>query len=486
VQTFLRSVGGPSSAAEMAADLATHDTFQRAGGWLSDGPDRAYDHYAGWALHLYPILWARMAGATELAAPRRDRDIARLDEFLRDAVTLVGADGSPLLQGRSLIYRFAAAAPFWAGALAGVPSVSPGLLRTAATSIVGHFTTHGAPDDRGLLTMGWHAPWRRLAQSYSGPGSPYWASKGLLGIALPADHPVWTAEPEPLPVRTGDTLRALPAPGWLVSGTRADGIVRIVNHGTDHAAENSTLADAPMYARLGYSTATAPVLDDSGWAAPEDQAVVLIDRDGRHSHRTGLRTLTTRIDGGATPVGVAGSTTLAHWVKAEPGQRDNGGGRTGTSQPAGRITVVSLVRGPWELRLSRIDDLDPAVVRLRIGGWAVAGAGTGTTTADTATATGGLLTSRLSHVPLDDSPAHEVTAGISPHDDAGPLGGPVRVPWLDHQPRPGAWIAALVELSATPDGPEPRQCRVALDAAGVRADWPDGVRTQTLITKEQG
>jgi len=481
VQTFLRSVGGPSSAGEMAEDLATHDTFRRPGGWLSDGADRAYDHYAGWALHLYPILWARMSGAADLAAPRRDRDVAELDLFLRDAVTLVGADGSPLLQGRSLIYRFAAAAPFWAGAIAEVPSLPPGLLRQAATGIIGHFADHGAPDERGLLTLGWHAPWPRLAQSYSGPGSPYWASKGMLGIALPADHPVWTAAPQPLPVRSGDTLRAVTAPGWLVSGTRADGIVRVVNHGTDHATEGSTGADSPLYARLGYSTATAPVLDESGWTAPLDQAVVLIDRDGQCTHRAGMRTLATRIDGGAEPVGVAGSTTLAHWVRTEPGGRDHGSGRPGPSRPAGTITVFSLVRGPWELRLTRLDDVDPGVVRLRVGGWAVAGDGTGTTSTGTATATAGGLRSRLSHVPVNGSAPDELTAGIAVLDDAGPLGGPVRVPWLARPPRAGAWTATLVELSAGQDPPGPAECRLALDAAGVQVDWPDGVRTHSHL-----
>src|SRR5690349_20433224 len=50
VQTFLRSVGGPFDTGEMAEDLATHDTFRRADGWLSDGQSRAYDHYTGWAL----------------------------------------------------------------------------------------------------------------------------------------------------------------------------------------------------------------------------------------------------------------------------------------------------------------------------------------------------------------------------------------------------------------------------------------------------
>jgi len=483
VQTFLRSVGGPWSADEMAEDLATHDTFARADGWMSDGSTRAYDHYVGWALHLYPTLWARMSGAADLAAARRDRDVAMLDRFLRDAVALVGADGSPLLQGRSLIYRFAAAAPFWAGALAGVPSVPPGQLRQAALAVVRHFVRRGAPDERGLLTLGWHAPWPRLAQSYSGPGSPYWASKGMLGIALPPDHPVWTAPAEPLPVQTADTLRAVRAPGWLVAGTQADGIVRVVNHGTDHADEGSRLADSPFYARLGYSTATSPVLDDSGWDSPVDQSVVLVDGAGRSTHRSGMRTLAVRVDGeGETRVGVAASTALAHWVDVDPGQRDYGAGRTGRFRPAGHLTVVSLVRGAWEVRLVRLDDLadgtTEADLRLRVGGWPVAGDGADNVLAGSATATGAGLTSRL--VSLRGGGV----AGVTRVEDGSPLGRPVRVPWLDHPASVGAWLVALVELTgASQTGRPPAQ--VGLDIAGrglwVRIGWPDGLHTRTRV-----
>ncbi len=128
-------------------------------------------------------------------------------------MTLIGADGSPLIQGRSLIYRFAAAAPFWVGALAEVPSLTPGMLRHAASRIVSALRERGAPDERGLLTLGWHGAWPRLAQDYSGPGSPYWASKGLLGIALPADHPVWTSPARAAARRQRLTsLRAVRAP----------------------------------------------------------------------------------------------------------------------------------------------------------------------------------------------------------------------------------------------------------------------------------
>lgn len=466
VQTFLRSVGGPHSLDEMAEDLATHDTFARADGWLADGPERAYDHYVGWALHLYPTLWARMAGAADLAADRRARDVAALDRFLRDAVALVGADGSPLIQGRSLIYRFAAAAPFWVGALAGVPSVSPGQLRRAATGVVRHFAERGAPDERGLLTLGWHAPWPRLAQAYSGPGSPYWACKGLLGIALAEDHPVWTAAEEPLPVEVADSVRAVRAPGWLVSGTRADGIVRVVNHGTDHAEAGARVADSPLYARLGYSTASTPVLDESGWDTPLDQSVTLVDADGRATHRAGMFTLTAHV--GDDGVGVAGSRTLAHWVDPDPGQRDHGSGRSGRSTPAGHLTVYSLVRGPWEVRLVRVDDLvgrpGAAPPYLRVGGWAVPA---------------GTLTSRL------DSLHGEATSGATTFPDGGPLAGPLVVPWLEYATRVGAWVAALIELSGGTSPPDRRNCRADLDddAHGLRVsvDWPDGVRTATRL-----
>jgi hypothetical protein len=445
VQTFLRSVGGPWSGPEMVADLATHDSFRRADGWLADGPSRAFDHYTGWALHTYPILWARMTGAGDLAASRHARDVAALDRYLDDALALIGADGSPLLQGRSLIYRFAAAAPFWAGILSGTPHHSPGALRHAADRIVRHFADRGAPTADGRLTLGWHGPWPRLAQSYSGPGSPYWASKGLLGLALPADHPVWTAKAEPLPIETGDYHRVARAPGWLISGSRQDGIVRVVNHGTDHADEGATTTDSPLYARIAYSTATAPVLDESGWTDPLDQSVVLVDAAGRRSHRAGMTTL-------AVETGVACSASYARWVKTDPTQPDHGAGRRGIAEPAGRITVLSLVRGPWELRLARVEEPAPAAERLRIGGWPV---------------TPGRNHSHL--VPV----LGEATHGRDTHDD-GPLGGPVQVPWLDYPVIPGAWVAALIALSA--DASPPR-CRAQFTADGVEVEWPDGVRT---------
>lgn len=476
VQTFLRSVGGPWSAQDIADDLALHDELTREDGWLSDGFERSYDHYIGWALHLYPVLWVRMQGGAELAGDRAAADLAALDRFLLDAAALVGADGSPLLQGRSLVYRFAAAAPFWAGAIAGVPSTTLGRLRHAADRIVRHFADNGVPNADGLLSLGWQGEWRKLAQSYSGPGSPYWAVKGLVGISLPADHPVWSAPSEPLPVEESDLLTRIAAPGWIVAGTQADGIVRIANHGTDHAAEGSLVGDSPLYARIGYATAAAPLADGRAWREPLEQSVALVDRDGRATHRAAMHLLGTRVD---DLVAIGASTSTVHWIDPAPTQVRHGSGITGERQDAGVVTVQSLVRGAWEVRLSIVESLEPGLeadaLRVRIGGWAMAGATAPVVEAGAASASA-TLAGRISAI---TALTPEGAASVIVREDASPLGTHAAVPVVDHALQTGVWIASLVTLAGSAGTPDSALVDVAGHTAFVT--WPDGVVTTTRL-----
>jgi hypothetical protein len=456
VETFLRSVDGPWWAGDIESGLLVHEALYRRDGWYSDGPERSYDHYGGWALHVYPLLWADMAPdlcPAELRVAWRER----LSRFLDDAVLLVGADGSPLLQGRSLIYRFAAAAPFWVGAMTGATTLSPGTLRRASSGMLRHFESHGVPDERGLLNLGWHHEWPAMAQAYSGPGSPYWATKGMLGLALGADHPVWTAVEEPLPVERGDFTAAIVAPGWLVSGTRGDGIVRVVNHGTDHSMPGDERGDAPLYARLGYSTATLPPLTGSAVGSPPDNAVVLLDAAGRATHRNGFESF-----------GPGGSRARTHWVATdEDTSPDHGSGRAGTVHYGPTVTTGSVIRGAVEIRAARLDSdagLDTAVA-LELSGWPV----TGASVDGDRTVTNGRLTSSISAL------AGTFTALVTRQRGTSPLGEQVAVPVLRTAGPPivGEVYVAAVVLHGP--GMSVNLPTVTVTADAVTVHWPDGV-----------
>jgi hypothetical protein len=463
VEDFLRSVGGPYSQSDIGADLALHESFVRSGGWCADGAERAFDHYSGWVLQLYPLLWSVLSDSA-VAQARRPVYAARYRDYVREAVLLQGADGSPLIQGRSLIYRFAAAAPLWAGAYTGSSPLHPGQVRRAASGMLGHFLGHGVPDARGLLTVGWHQPWEAMAQSYSGAGSPYWAATGMLGLALPAGHAVWTSTEQPLPVEEGDFQRTLRAPGWLVSGTRRDGIVRIANHGTDHAVPGEWRTDDPLYARLGYSTATFPALVGGEVESPGEQSVVLVNAAGSASHRTGFQTL---FLGEAGPAVVGISRFRAHWPSG-----------AGGLELGPWVLVASLLRGDTEIRLVRVDvpgpDEAPATVQgsqLRVGGWPLSGPGAGPDGAG-GCSVGGLVSTvaNLRGLPV---------AGCTELGEVTPLGPDTAYPWAGTSaaPVPGEVHACAMRLAGTGSGSAAggAGAKIAVGHQGmVTVLWDDG------------
>ena len=481
-QQFLKSVGGPWSIEDQEEDLTFNESCYAGEGWYRDGTGRTFDHYGGWVFHVYPLLWCGMVPDDPESVRLRPIFQQRLDTYLADAVHLIGADGGMLAQGRSLIYRFASAAPIWMAALTGSPTLKPGLVRRAASGLVKNFAIHGAPDDEGILSMGWYGPWRGLAQSYSGPGSPYWACKGLLGLALDEDHEVWTATEEPLPAdEAGTAVRAMPVPGWVVAS--ADGIQRVINHGTDHDRPDSDRADSPLYAHMGYSTATFPPLDSGSWVNPAAQSVCLVDSLGRASHRSGFEFLgtVTQEPSPCHTVGMAASRTHAHWVDPHPTQFLHGSGYVGDATPAGEITVVSVVRGPWEVRSVRLESVSPDASGLRFSGWAVAGAASSDETDGHAWAHADGMESSIRTLSL---PA---TGEVVFRTDSSPLGTSA-VPILNFPVRTGRWVNVLITLSrqVSPVDFGEKTC-IAADIrsseSGISAHvvWPDGVESRTTL-----
>ena len=354
VQEFIASTGRPFHEEDITKGLARIEDWYVGDGWYTDGDGQRFDYYAGWAMHLYPCLWTLMAAsrAPELAAQKAALYTERLRQYLQDFPYFFGSNGAPLFQGRSLIYRFGATAPLWLGELMGVSSLEPGATRSLGSAALKYFHDGGAFGSAGILGCGWLGTFRPMTQSYSGPASPYWASKGFLGLLLPASHPVWTATEQPGPVAAADSVRVLPGPGFLLSSTATDGVVRLANHGSDNYFGVGQ-GDDPHYSRLAYSTHTAPE-----YCAPLDNHIAVLDVVNAPSRRTAIHRRE--------------STTPDTLASAHRPVWGNEG--LGTDSPW-LITSATAVRGPWELRLHVVESGTEQSAPIREGGYAAAAGG---------------------------------------------------------------------------------------------------------------
>ncbi|WP_406119634.1 DUF2264 domain-containing protein [Streptomyces sp. NBC_00989] len=482
---FLRSVGAPWSAPDIDHAIARTEAWYAGDGWYSDGggtggPLRHFDHYSGWAMHYYPLWYCRVSGAdADPALLPRYR--ARLRGYLDDAQHLVAADGAPLFQGRSLTYRYAMLCPLWAGAVFDATPLPAGRTRRLASGVLRHFTEAGCFDERGLQPLGWHGEFAAIRQPYSGPGSPYWSSKGFAGLVLSADHPVWTEKEEALPIEPRDVRRTLTAPGWLVSGTAADGIVRVVNHGSDHASGDGADAEAddPVYSRLAYASHAAPDCTEASLNDPLDSHIALLDAEERPSHRRPL----TRLHLG---VHTAVSRHRAHWpvgpVPAPYAHDPAPDFRTGPW-----ITTASVLNGPLEVRLARVDGLWQEPLRLRLGGYCLAateppGMHLEPQPAAWVRSPTGLSSTVVGLRGFDE-------AGIATARDANAFGPHSATPWLatTTEVQLGTVYAALVCLSGVVAGPgaaEAVRLEVCYDGDGTAlasVTWPDGTQDNVRL-----
>ncbi|GAA4235753.1 hypothetical protein FHR32_008535 [Streptosporangium album] len=193
----LERVGVGFDPAPNAARLERLESFALGGGWYGDGPTAQRDYYIPFAMHYYGLIYAALAGDRDPGRAERLRE--RAAAFALDFQHWFASDGAAVPFGRSLTYRFAQGAFWGALAFADVEALPWGTVK-------GHLMRHlrwwrGRPirDSAGLLTLGYGYNQPLLTEQYNAPGSPYWALKAFLPLALPAEHPLWTAEEEAAP-----------------------------------------------------------------------------------------------------------------------------------------------------------------------------------------------------------------------------------------------------------------------------------------------
>jgi hypothetical protein len=357
IEAFLDSAGVEVPGGHMEEDVARVESWYLGEGWYNDGPPGSggnIDHYNSWVIHPFLWLWYRLRG--DAADPaRRGRMLERLGEFAGGYARTFAPDGAPLHQGRSLTYRTAVLAGLWTAGLAGVGPLGPGRTRRMCGATLGYFERLGVDGTRAP-SLGWRGPhFEPALQVYSGPGSPYFAGMGFLGLAAGPRDPLWTAAEEPAPAEPAAETVALPSVGWLVASRPREGVARVANHGADHETFEPGGGDDPHYIKFGYSTHTAPGTGTAWRDGGVDGSFALLDGWRRWTRRG-------RIEAGRVLDGVAYS---------EHRPRD----RWGNALPDTLVVSASCFAEAdgrlWEFRLHRVLG-GAGWDEVREGGYAVA------------------------------------------------------------------------------------------------------------------
>jgi hypothetical protein len=311
------------------------DGFYLGDGWYRDGIVRRIDHYIPFAMHFYGLLYARLSTGDEARASRL---VERAKLFARDIRHWFDDEGGVLAFGRSLTYRYACGGVWGALAYAGVEALPWG-------EIKGHYLRHlrwwsklPIADRDGILSIGYGYPNLFMSESYNSAGSPYWAFKAFLPLALPDDHPFWTAEEQPARFQAEPV--SFRHPGMVMIHT--PGNVVALSSGQQNWEMR---AGAEKYAKFVYSSrygfsveADARAYDKGAF----DGTLALSD-DGRHF----------RVREQNEVARLAGSLLYSEWL------------------PWADVKVETwlLPASPWHIRVHRITT--PRALHATEGGFAV-------------------------------------------------------------------------------------------------------------------
>ena len=247
VQLGFKRAGLPYDQSAIDRRFALMEAYYLGDGWYSDGPGRPQDYYISMAFHFYGLLYASLNPEdTARAATLRER--AR--QFAEDFIYMSAADGASVPFGRSLTYRFAMVAFWSAAAFAELDVFSPGIIKGVILRHLRWWQQQPIFDRDGILTLGFAYPNLAMCEDYNSPGSPYWALKVFLILALPETHPFWLAEEQPLPSLA--QTRAIPHAGQILQHSEHSAHVTMLTSG--QLELNNYVNTEAKYTKFAYSS----------------------------------------------------------------------------------------------------------------------------------------------------------------------------------------------------------------------------------------
>ncbi|MGR5414577.1 DUF2264 domain-containing protein [Vibrio astriarenae] len=198
VQAGLRKVGR-SELVDINLEAEYLDKLQSyylGDGWYGDGEVGNIDHYGGFALHYYGLIYA-----TVLEGSNRELSelfVQRANEFCEPFSYWFANSGECLAQGRSLTYRFATAGFWGIAANAKLSAMSMSTMKGLWARQIRQWKQKSIFTTEGILNRGYDYPSLNVCEGYNSPTSPYWAFKAFIPLMLPDEHPFWTSSEEPL------------------------------------------------------------------------------------------------------------------------------------------------------------------------------------------------------------------------------------------------------------------------------------------------
>lgn len=248
VNVGLKKAGAEYCSEMLEKDLNRLDEFYLGEGWYQDGANDQQDYYIAFAFHFYSLIYAQIMKEEDAARSQKYKERAAV--FAKDFIYWFSSEGPSIPFGRSLIYRFAQAA-FWSALVfADVEVYSWGVVKGLISRHLRWWFAQPVFNADGLLTLGYAYPNLNMAEGYNAPGSPYWALKTFLLLAVEDSHPFWSAEEEALPRLKGISLQK--HPHMFICRQEEGKHVFAITSG-QHAGFEPVHC-APKYGKFAYST----------------------------------------------------------------------------------------------------------------------------------------------------------------------------------------------------------------------------------------
>lgn len=245
VNLGFKKVGLPYDKEAVEAALNRVEEFYLGDGWYADGVNAHSDYYVPFAVYFYLLVYAKEA---ENDDPERSKLIKkRAKMFAEDFIRFFGEDGSAVAYGRSMTYRFAQAAFWSAYAYAEVDGFNPGEVKGLVLRNLRSWFKLPIWNNDGTLSIGYGYPNLIMTEGYNAPGSPYWALKTMLVLALGEKSEFWTSEELPLPLQDGS--KDLPHPHMIAQKKGDLNVLFAAGHPFTHCHTHS---DA-KYEKFAYS-----------------------------------------------------------------------------------------------------------------------------------------------------------------------------------------------------------------------------------------